>query len=359
MLLLRLLLLPFSLLYGIGVFVRNRCYDLGIFKSIPADIPTIVVGNLAVGGSGKSPITEYLLNLLQTEFRVAALSRGYGRSTSGYLDVNTDNESAEVGDEPLQFKHKFPHLNIAVCEDRVAGVQRLYESGEEVVVLDDAFQHRSLQPGFSILLFDYNRLFEHDFLLPAGREREPFSERKRADVLLVTKTPKIFSPMERRRITNYLNPFPEQKVMYAYLEYGKLRSLYGDREPAQLAKSSSILLVTGIARPELLADHLEPQVKKMQHLAFSDHHAFDQKDVERIATAYAGLPGEDKCILTTEKDAMRLKHPKFASVLGTIPVFYLPIAACLHADDKQAFDDLILNYVRKSRKDRSLYPKES
>lgn len=361
MVVLRLLLLPFSLLYGLIVACRNKLFDWGLFKSTAFELPIIVIGNLAVGGSGKSPVTEAIIRLLKADYKVATLSRGYGRHTKGYREVMQESLATEVGDEPLQFKQKFPAITVAVSENRVKGVQQL-KNQHDVILLDDAYQHRWLKPGLSILLFDYTTLFTKDYLLPAGRQREHFAQRYRADVLMVTKIPSIFSPIEKRRLEKYLAPLAHQHLFFSSIEYAALRPVFQDTPHESvhaIASTTTILLVTGIANPQPMRAHLERSSKHIEHLQYADHYSFEMKDIEKIATSYKQISNTQKIIITTEKDAMRLKDPKFAAVLNQLPLFILPIEAVICPSDQQKFNALILNYVRKSTKNSSLHPKES
>lgn len=361
MVVLRLLLLPFSFLYGLVVACRNKLFDWGLFKSTSFDLPVIVIGNLAVGGSGKSPITEAIIRLLKEEYKVATLSRGYGRTTKGFIEVTSDSLATAVGDEPLQFKQKFPDITVTVNENRVEGVRQLKEN-HDVILLDDAYQHRWLKPGLSILLFDYSTLFKNDYLLPAGRQREYFAERYRADVFIVTKTPSIFSPIERRRLEKYLTPLQHQQLFFSSIQYGALKPVFQDIQQDAvyaIASNTTILLITGIANPQPMRTYLERNSKHIEHLQFPDHYNFELKDIEKIVMIYKQISNNQKIIITTEKDAMRLKDPKFAPALNQLPLFMLPIEALIGPSDRQKFDALILNYVRKSTKNSSLHSKKS
>ena len=317
-----------------------------------------MVGNLAVGGSGKSPITEYIIRLLKPHYNIATLSRGYGRTTKGYLEVDTRSLAKEVGDEPLQFKRKFPNVTVAVCEKRVFGVAKL-EKEHDLILLDDAYQHRALKPGLSMLLFDYHTLFGPSCLLPSGPQRESFVERKRADVLIVTKTPEVFSPMERRKIGQHLNPFSHQIVVFSYIKYGGLIPLFEQVNTSIINRETQVLLITGIAKPQPMYDYIERYTSKIKQLKYADHYAYNLKDIEKIKSDFHAIAANQKIIITTEKDAMRLKDPNFASILSELPIFILPIEACIHSSDQIIFDNHILNYVRKSTKNSSIHTKKS
>ncbi len=332
-------------------------YDYNLLNRTSFALPTIVVGNLAVGGSGKSPVTEYLIRLLKTNYKVATLSRGYGRSTKGYKEVAPDSLATEVGDEPLQFKQKFTDITVAVSESRVIGVDRLQHQ-HDVVVLDDAYQHRALVPGFSILLFDYATVFQSDFLLPAGRQRESFTGRKRADVLLVTKCPVELSAAEKEKIKQRLRPLDHQRVVFAHINYAPLQSITGT-DSAVIAPDTMVLLLTGIANPKPLYTYLHQQTVHIKQLKYPDHYAFTNKDMQHISHTFAGIEAANKLLITTEKDAMRLLHPNFLPYLKDIPLFIIPIHIGFNEIDKAIFDDLILNYVKQHTKNSSLHSKES
>uniref|UniRef100_UPI0037832165 tetraacyldisaccharide 4'-kinase n=1 Tax=Daejeonella sp. TaxID=2805397 RepID=UPI0037832165 len=226
--LLRLLLFPFSILYGIGVLLRNLAYDFGLLKSIRFQLPVISVGNLAVGGSGKSPMTEYLINLLKWNFTLAMVSRGYGRKTTGFRFVDENDTVEKSGDEPLQIKRKFEGITVVVCESRVEAIEQI-EWENDLIILDDAFQHRAVNPGLSILLFEYSSFQKFQFLLPAGNLREPMLQKKRADIVVVTKCPQTLDEPQRQNIASTLNLNVNQSLFFSYLKYGKLKSVYEDR----------------------------------------------------------------------------------------------------------------------------------
>lgn len=357
---LRWLLLPFSLLYAAGVWLRNRLYDWGWLRQTGLAVPVIVVGNLEVGGTGKTPMTEYLIRLLSGRYRVATLSRGYGRKTSGYREVGAGSRADDCGDEPLQFKRKFSAITVAVDEDRVRGAGYLKDA-HDVLLLDDAFQHRALKPGFSVLLFDFNRLSRPRFPLPAGDYRDCFGERRRADVLVVTKCPPDLNEAEKKRIKRRLasrRGAANQPILFAQMMYGdpvrvSLPGSTGSGESetregtfCPSVAGGRVLLVTGIARPTPLVNHLENTLGlRVSHLAFPDHHRFSAEDLERIRRHYIELDGECSIILTTEKDAQRLADPQFTSALGDLPLFYVPIRLGFLASDQEAFDRKILAFV--------------
>ena len=344
---LRLLLLPFSLLYGIVIWVRNKFYDYGIFKSSTFNIPVICIGNLAVGGAGKSPMAEYLIRLLKEKYKVAVLSRGYKRTTKGFRTVATTDTVTEAGDEPLQFKRKFNDITVAVAEKRVVGIEHL-QNNHDLVILDDAFQHRAVKPGLSILLFDYSRLDDFLLMLPAGNLREPFNNRKRAEVIVVSKCPENLSQAEKEKIIQKIEPFEHQSLFFSYLDYGKLVSLNTgeEKELSSINAKTSVFLLTGIANPSPLANNLKSYSKTIIHHDYPDHHTFSTKNIAKLAEEFRACT-TDKLIVTTEKDSQRLQVSALLELLKDLPVYYLPVTAKIHQPDDENFNNLIEAYVTK------------
>ena len=343
----RLLLLPFSFVYGLGVMARNLAFDLGIMKSMEFELPVISVGNLSVGGSGKSPMTEYLIRLLKPKYKVATLSRGYGRKSKGFRFVELTSSSSDSGDEPLQFKRKFNDITIAVCEDRVEGIKRL-EKDHQLIILDDAFQHRSVRPGLSLLLFDYNEIFKFKILLPAGNLREPVWEMDRADFIIVTKTPPVLDLSDRKHILENLNLRSQQHIFFSYLKYGDLIPLNSEMEVRALLSikvTSKVILLTGIANPAPLLYELGGYTQHITHHSYPDHHNFSQKNISKLVSSFNKLSGEDKLIITTEKDAQRLGSKEIKELLDSLPVYYLPVEAEIHEPEKAQFNELIEKYA--------------
>lgn len=359
---LKILLLPFAFFYATVIFFRNLFFDIGLLKSKEFNLPVISVGNLVAGGTGKSPLIEYLILLLKDQYKIATLSRGYGRKTKGFLEANSLSTIDEVGDEPLQFKKKFNEITVAVCERRRYGIEHL-QNTQDVILLDDAYQHRAVKPGLSILLYDYNSLFNQDFILPLGKLREPGSEMSRADVLLITKTPKIFSPMERRRVEARLKPKENQQIFYSYIKYKNLIPLNPEhpvKTIEELDKRTGVILFTGIANPLSLVNYIEDLIKrKPVHLAYPDHHKFNHRDISRLRQTFENHPAKDKIIITTEKDSTRLLISKLKTEVEQLPVYYLPIQAEIHKEDKEHFDKLILDYVRSNKKHNGVHPSEN
>lgn len=349
---LRLLLLPFSVLYGIVIVLRNKLYDTGLFKSVTFDIPIICVGNLVVGGSGKSPVTEYLVRLLDGH-KIAILSRGYGRETKGFILADESATAASIGDEPMQFYHKFPQVTVAVCEDRVKGINLLKDQ-HDLVILDDAYQHRRVKPGFSILLFEFQKLLRPQFLLPAGNLREPFYGCKRADAVLITKSPTDISNAERLKIVQTFASSSNQGISFSALQYGNLTRLFSEEKRActTISAATTIYLLTGIANPSPLISYLKGYTNDIDHHEYPDHYRFSLQNIKRLVDAFHHNPSKEKLIVTTEKDAQRLLDDTFKELLLNLPVFYLPIKIALQQEDKVTFDQKILDYVSSTTRNR-------
>lgn len=349
--LLRWLLLPFSLVFGLGILLRYAAYRFGIFRSYSFDLPVIVVGNLAVGGAGKSPMTAFLIRLLKDEYRLAVLSRGYGRKSKGFRLVTPDDLVVLSGDEPLQFKRRFPDQTIAVCESRVEGIQKL-QADHELIVLDDAYQHLSLKPSFQILLFDFASLKKIDFLLPAGNLREPIWAKNRADILVISKSPKGLSPTEKLQIRKKLQPKAHQALFFSYLKYGDLVSLDGTstRTLDSITEQTQLLVLSGIANPDPILQELRKYTRFVEHHDYPDHHVFTQKNILKLAAAFGQLSAADKLIITTEKDAQRLRLPELKKLVSSIPIFVLPVEADFEEPDKEDFEHLLKQHVREHSK---------
>lgn len=349
---LRLLLLPFSALYGIVVLCRNKCYDLGLFKSVGFDLPVICVGNLVVGGAGKSPVTEYLVHLLK-DYKIAILSRGYGRKTRGFILADEKATAETIGDEPMQFYRKFKQVTVAVCEDRVHGIHQLKDN-HDLVILDDAYQHRRVRPGFSILLFEYQKLLSWQFLLPAGNLREPFSGYKRAQALLVTKAPVQLSSNERSACIRKFEDMEEGGLSFSFITYGNLKHLFSGAEQScdAIPAGARIFLLTGIANPGPLLEHLKGYSNLISHHNYPDHHDFSPHNIRQLVKAFKAEGSKESIIITTEKDAQRLLAVTLKELLLNLPVFYLPIKIELQEKDKATFDQKILSYVSGTTRNR-------
>ena len=357
-------LLPLGWLYGIGVGFRNMLFEMGVLKSQSYSIPIISIGNITVGGTGKTPHVEYLIRLLKGKMNVAVLSRGYKRKSRGFLVAQEDTPMQKIGDEPYQMKQKFPEITVAVDKKRTRGIERLTAGAAkkdiDVVLLDDAFQHRYVKPGINILLTDYHRLFIYDELLPVGRLREPIRSKDRADIVIVTKCPRDLKPMEFRVITKALSLYPYQQLYFSTHEYDTPRALFPEAADHQTAPKSidylagkNVLLLTGIASPEQMEHDLTPIVANLTPLSFSDHHQFKSKDVTRINDTFNSLP-EPKMIVTTEKDATRLTQVEGLSEEVRKSLYVLPIHITLMQDQEKVFNKNILGYVRKNSRNSIL-----
>jgi tetraacyldisaccharide 4'-kinase len=342
----RWLLFPFSLLYGSVIVIRNWLYDAGAFKSKAFGIPVISVGNLEVGGAGKSPMTEYLIRLFKDDYKVATLSRGYGRKTKDFLIATPSATASETGDEPAQFKRKFPGITVAVCEDRVKGINELKHSNN-LVILDDAYQHRAVKPGFSVLLFDYGKIKEPHLLLPAGDLREPMSGRWRADVLIVSKCPGDISIEEQGKIAVTLDPLPYQYLFFTTIAYQPLQDIYGGKSITIIDEDTTVFLLTGIANPAPLVSHIKNQTPKLIHHSYPDHHRFSLKNISKLAAEFSACTAQKKLIVTTEKDAQRLLEHDLQALVKTLPVLVIPIATKFLDVGGAQFDHLIKEYVRE------------
>lgn len=361
---LKILLFPFSILYGLILAIRNRLYDWGIFASTEFNIPIISVGNLSVGGTGKTPHIEYLIRLLSPEFDIATLSRGYGRSTKGFVLSDLHSTTSDIGDEPLQFKKKYDTIHVAVDADRVRGINTIIElfPSTQAILLDDAFQHRAVKPGLSIALTDFSNLYLNDHVVPTGTLREFRSGIKRADIIIVSKCPKILVPIERKRLMKEIAPLPHQTVYFSFIKYGEFILLNSEKKNP-VSKSYyaehnySILLLTGIANDQPLEQYVRTKVKNVIPVKFPDHHQYTKADLGLLQKTFHSIPTENKIILTTEKDVMRLRLPEFKAILDDLPIFYMPIEIDFYEHEKEEFNEQIIHYVRANQKHSSVYTK--
>lgn len=351
-------LLPLSWLYGIGVGIRNQLFELGILKSRSYDIPVISVGNITVGGSGKTPHVEYLIRLLHDKVKVAVLSRGYKRKSRGFVLAGEDSTMRDIGDEPYQMKDKFPGIYVAVDKDRCHGIERLTDDSvakdTDVILLDDAFQHRYVKPGINILLVDYHRIIIYDKLLPAGRLRESKDAKARADIVIITKCPPTLKAIDYRVLRNAVNLYPYQDLFFTTLEYNSLKMVFGGGEMGlDGIKGHNVMLLTGIASPKQMLVDLEPMCKSVAPLAFPDHHNFRKKDAERINGMFAGMDSP-KIIITTEKDAVRLRDLEGLSGEVRDSIYSLPVTVRFMLGQEEKFNEKIISYVRKNSRNSIL-----
>ena len=348
---------PLSWLYGCIIGFRNFLFDVGVLKSRAFDIPVISVGNITVGGTGKTPHVEYLIRLLKDRFNVAVLSRGYKRRTKGYIVADANTIMTDIGDEPFQMKQKFPKVTVAVDAKRVHGIKTLMDSDKkiDVILLDDAFQHRYVKPGINILLVDYHRLIIYDKLLPAGRLREPLSGKNRADIVIITKCPDALRPMEFRVVTKAMDLFPYQDLFFTKLAYDDLKHLYNGstRELNSIGSDEHVLLLTGIASPRQLREDLKPYVKNLTPLRFPDHHEFNDDDVQLINETFANMPSP-KIVITTEKDAVRINDTKGLSKEIKDNIYSLPVKIKFLLEQEEVFNEKIISYVRKNSRNSIL-----
>lgn len=340
----RKLLLPLSGLFWIGVSLRNLAYRVGLLHSKRFPVPVICVGNLSVGGTGKSPHVMLVADILKDEKQVAMLSRGYGRKTSGLKIANYSSQVYDIGDEPLQFFNRFRNkIVVAVCENRITGINHLIDFyRSEVILMDDGFQHRQVKPGCSILLTDFNEPYTSDYLLPAGNLREPRSGARRANIIIITKCPDSFSVKQRDQLLAKIKPKSHQKIFFSKVVYSN--SVIGTSFTLNSDEWSDydVILVTGIAKSKPFTDFVKSKFKSVKHMEFPDHHNFSQNEIMKIDAEFDKNPNVQKIILTTEKDYMRLKDE--AALIENL--FYLPIEVELN--DYSTFKETILDYVRKN-----------
>lgn len=331
--LLRKILWPLNLPYFLVIWCRNRCYDLGIFNSKSYEIPVICVGNLSVGGTGKTPMVELLVQMLQTKYRIAILSRGYGRQTKGFILANASASAKSIGDEPFQMAQKFPNITVAVDTNRQRGIEMLQSlhSPPELILLDDAFQHRQVTPSCSIILTPYETLYCDDMVLPAGNLREPKSGAKRAHMVVVTKCPKQLSSPEQQQIKSRLRIRPGQHLFFSTISYSDTIISNVKQRPLEDLGTKKFSLVTGIANADPLVNHLKNLDFKFEHLEFQDHHNFTTQELSNIASK--------SMILTTEKDFSRLQS------IANDQLYYLPISTKIDTPEK--FESVLLQTIKK------------
>ncbi len=348
----RILLFPFALGYGLIIWIRNRLYDWNILKSTGFNLPVICVGNLTVGGTGKSPMVEYLAGVLKERFRVATMSRGYKRRSSGYILADGNASAVDIGDEPMQLHIKHPDIAVAVGEERLVAIpQLLYDKPDtEVIVLDDAFQHRTVTAGLNILLTDCNNLYTRDFFLPTGDLRDERSSARRADIIVVTKCKTALEKSEKEKLLIEINPLPQQEVFFSSIHYGLPYHIVNQKK-LSINKNMEVLLVCGIANPEPLKRFILEESKTYDALYYNDHHIFSIDDLKEILKRFDKVNASKKIIITTEKDAVRLA--KFHQELKDIPFYVLPIGVRFLFDDANRFNDLIVSFISTFTKTES------
>lgn len=342
----RILLLPFSLIYGLIVYFRNWLFDKRFIQSASFNLPVICVGNLSVGGTGKSPMVELLIENLKGQFKVAVLSRGYKRKTRGYALATGVTNALEIGDEPMQFFLKFPDVTVAVGEERIEAIPQLLHDkpDTEVIILDDAFQHRYVRAGLNILLTDVNNLFTRDWFLPTGDLRDQKKSYLRANIIVVTKCSTDLSLAEKHQLIKEISPAAHQRIFFSAIRYGDPYHII-TKEKFIPRQETEVLLVTGIANPAPLKKHLEENFREYDELAFSDHHIFTIDDLKFILKRFQQLRSEHKIILTTEKDAVRLV--KFSHELQKLPLFVIPIQPVFLFREEKEFLRIITTFIQE------------
>ena len=349
----KILLFPFAVIYGIITSLRNLLYDWKFLKSKSVDVHTICVGNLAVGGTGKTPHVEYLINILQNDFKIAILSRGYKRKTSGFIQATNTSTAFDIGDEPLQYKTKNPQLEVCVDANRVNGIKKILEFPEppKVVILDDAFQHRALNCELKIVISEYNNLYLNDCMMPAGYLRESKKGIERADIIIISKTPDKTTAIDIRNVIKDLKPLAHQQLFFTWLKYGELK---GFQNPAETIDTLDdlfryrIVAFTGIGNPKPMITYLKEYASDVKHIQFPDHHSFTIQDIADVRAQLDAIEGGNKIVVTTEKDAMRLRGTDLQDIANTLPLYVLPIEVDFK-DKTQEFNDTIINYVRTNK----------
>jgi len=344
----RVLLYPFALIYGISVWLRNRMYDIKFFSSIEFSVPVITVGNLSVGGTGKTPHVEYLVRLLQYRYQVATMSRGYKRHTQGFLLADANTNALRIGDEPMQYHMKYPELVVSVCEERMTGIPLLLQRRPDVdvILLDDAYQHRSVKAGYNILITDFSRPFYTDYILPYGRLREGRGAYKRADAIIVSKCPLNMNKTQADDVVHKINPLAHQQVFFTGINYDTPYNFITKEQES--LKQHNIILVCCIARPEPLVEHLKQQASDVHVLSYPDHHYFVTSDLEEIKEANANWNVPNKIIVTTEKDAARLQLHYDKLREWDIKIVVLPITVMVLFDKGAEFDAAVMKYLEKA-----------
>ena len=338
---------PAAAIYGAVTDLRNTLYDKKVFSQYAAPFPVICIGNITAGGTGKTPQAEYLIRLLQHRFRTALLSRGYGRATKGYIRSTYGATPETIGDEPFQMSRKFPSVCVAVCEDRATGLKELERTYHpDVVILDDAFQHRQVRPSLSILLINWNRDIHSDCLIPAGLLREDVSGKSRADIIVVTKCPENITEDQMMEFKARIAPAQHQKVFFSKIEYGDFIPWDKNTAPRKLcdiSPSTSVIVATGIASPQPVIDLLEQRCGNISHIAFPDHHRFTEKDIVRITEAYDRSAGNDRMLIVTEKDSGKMRELNIRQDIAE-NMHILPIETEF-ITDRNGFDDIIINHI--------------
>ncbi len=361
----KLVLYLCSLVYGMIVNFRNTLFNLNILRGKEFEVPVISVGNITVGGTGKTPHTEHLIRLLSEKFDIAVLSRGYKRKSRGFMVVETNSTSRQTGDEPLQIKKKFPSVMVAVDEKRVRGIEKILAISEkrpDVIILDDAFQHRYVTPSINILLIDFSRMITEDDLLPLGRLREPASNRDRANIIIVTKCPREIKPIDERIITKDLHIWPYQDLFFSRIKYGELLPVYADKIVETNFTpngDTGILLLTGVANVQPLKEKLLKTTKSVVSAEFPDHHPFSLKDLEKVAAQFEAMAAINKIIVTTEKDTFRIREVDNLPEIIATNLYYIPIEIRFINQTDNDFDKKIMKYVGENKSNFELHTRKN
>ena len=362
----KVFLQPLSIIFGLITYIRNRLFDYDVIQSHEFEIPVISVGNINVGGTGKTPHIEYLVSILKNEFSIAVLSRGYKRDTKDFIIADTNSTVYEIGDEPRQIKQKFPDIEVAVCEKRVKGIKNLISNFKtlEIILLDDAYQHRYVKPGISVLLIDYNHPLYKDHLLPYGSLRESHHEIRRANIIIITKSPLEIKPIEKRIMIKNVHPFPYQSLYFTAFNYSQPNPVFENSGFATCFatlknENYTVLLVTGIANPAPLVSFLNKQCITIIHIAYRDHHKYTIVDLKKIANKFDAIDSGKKIILTTEKDSVRLNDLPDIQLLFSRPIFYLSVDIQFLNNEKHLFDNQIIDYVKKNKRHGVLHSAKS
>lgn len=342
---LKILLFPFSVIYGLIMQFRNRLFEWNIFKEKQYPIPVINVGNLSVGGTGKTPHIEYLIRLLSQNYRVATVSRGYKRKSKGFIKADASHSYDDLGDEALQYFQKFPNISITVCESRRKAIEQLLaeENPPEIILLDDAFQHRYVHPSLNILLTDYSNLYVNDYVVPCGRLREFRKGASRADFIVVTKNETVLSSIVKTMVTNAIKPKDYQKLFFSYVDYSDPLPLF-EQSYELPQRCGYIQIIAGIANPYPLEVFLKNKCTELKTSVFPDHHEFTEREIKDIVTDFKKHLAVKKIIVTTEKDAKRLQKDCFRNLFKDIPVFYIPIKIAFHQQE-ESFDQCVLQSI--------------
>lgn len=345
--LLRYVSLPIAILYGLVVALRNKMYDAGFFTSIEFSLPVICVGNITVGGTGKSPHIEYLIELLQSHYQLATLSRGYKRHSRGFKIADSTSNAKQIGDEPFQFKSKYPNIEVCVAEERMTAIPQLLQKKQhvQVILLDDAFQHRTVRAGMNILLTDYQRLFTRDHIMPFGLLRESPKAANRAQIIIVTKCPSELSHIEKQKLIDEIKPTEHQAIFFSSIQYTNLYPL--STFTRGINSDTEILLVCGIANPKPLIEKLEKEFKKIYQLTFNDHHYFTFDDIDEMNEAFQHISTSNKIIITTEKDAARLMLLQDKLTEYELPIYVQPIGIDFLFDEGDRFNEKINSFIEE------------